>query len=412
MRLRLVAAAALVFCALVSRVEAGPTLLFDAADGRVLYAEDLDDQWHPASLTKMMTAYLTFEAIRAGKLKLDGKVICSERAFQQTPSKVGLPVGAEMSVETALQALIIKSANDVAVMLAEAVAGDENAFVAQMNATARRLGMARTTFVNPNGLPAPMQVTTARDLARLARAILNDFPEYAAYWAMPEMRFGKIRLTSHNGLLRSFEGADGIKTGFICDSGFNVVASATREGRKLIAIVLGETTGQDRTIRAASLLEHGFHQYGWKTMFNTVSLDTLPMDPAAKGIASMRDSVVSWECGTARRTKAAAARQARIKAAKAKIKAQKAGQAPDAKSTAPAAGSGATSPAPGEKPKPAVKSGKEANAASPAVKTVPPAAQTGTVKVQAKPSASVSGNPLPEVIKPKPAVKAFAPESP
>lgn len=280
---------------------AGPTLLLDAGTGSVLYAEEPDDAWHPASLTKIMTAYVTFTAIREGKIKLDAKIPCSEAATLQPPSKIGLPVGAEITVETALQVLIVKSANDVAVMLAEAVGGSEAAFVEMMNATAKRLGMSRTHFVNPNGLPAAEQVTTARDLAKLARAVTREFPEYAGWWALPEVRVGKIRLTSHNGLLRSFEGADGIKTGFICDSGYNVVASATRDGRRLMAVVLGEPTGYERTIRAASLLEYGFQQYGWKQLFNTVSVDTMPLDPAAKGPVSVRQQVISWECGTGRR---------------------------------------------------------------------------------------------------------------
>jgi D-alanyl-D-alanine carboxypeptidase len=293
---------------------AGPTLLFDAADGRILYAEDIDDQWHPASLTKIMTAYLTFEAIKEGRLQLDQKIICSERAFQQSPSKVGLPTGAEMTVETALQALIVKSANDVAMMLAEAVSGNENEFVAKMNATARRLGMTRTTFVNPNGLPAVSQVTTARDLAKLSRAVVSEYPQYASYWSMPSMKFGKLHLASHNGLLKTFNGADGLKTGFICDSGFNVVASATRDGRRLMAVVLGAQTGSDRTIRAASLLEHGFQNYGWKELFNTDTIDSVPISPDARSIMSMRQSVVSWECGTGRRSAKVARKKSKTKA--------------------------------------------------------------------------------------------------
>ena len=280
---------------------AGPALLFDAADGKILYAEDLDDQWHPASLTKIMTAYLTFEAIKEGKLTLATKISCSELANSQSPSKVGLPVGAEMTVEQGLQALIVKSANDVAVMLAEAVAGSQEAFVERMNAAAARLGMTRTKFANANGLPDPQQVTTARDLARLASAVLHDFPEHAALWSMLEMRIGKRRLHTHNGLLTNYEGADGLKTGFICDSGFNVVASATRDGVRLIAVVLGEPTGRERTERAASLLEHGFQTHTWTALFNTPTLASLPIAADAKGPMTMRQVVVSYECGTARR---------------------------------------------------------------------------------------------------------------
>ena len=280
---------------------AGPALLFDAADGKILYAEDLDDQWHPASLTKIMTAYLTFEAIKEGKLTLASKISCSELANSQSPSKVGLPVGAEMTVEQGLQALIVKSANDVAVMLAEAVAGSQEAFVERMNATAARLGMTRTKFTNANGLPDPQQVTTARDLARLASAVLRDFPEHAALWSMLEVRIGKRRLHTHNGLLTNYEGADGLKTGFFCDSGFNVVASATRDGVRLIAVVLGEPTGRERTQRAASLLEHGFQTRAWTALFNPPTLTGMPIAADAKGPMTMRQAVVSYECGTARR---------------------------------------------------------------------------------------------------------------
>jgi len=287
--------------ALSTPAAAGPALLLDAADGRILYSEDADNQWHPASLTKIMTAYVAFEALKEGKLTLASKIGCSELASSQSPSKVGLPVGAEMTVETALQALIVKSANDVAVMLAEAVAGSQEAFVERMNATAARLGMTRTKFVNANGLPAPEQVTTARDLARLARAVLRDFPEQAPLWSMLEMRLGKRHLHTHNGLLTNYAGADGMKTGFICDSGFNVVASATRDGHKLIAVVLGEPTGSERTVRAANLLEHGFNTWAWKQLFPSATLDTMPIADDAKGPMTMRQAVISYECGTARR---------------------------------------------------------------------------------------------------------------
>ena len=291
---------AVLLAALATRAVAGPALLFDAADGRILYAEDLDNQWHPASLTKIMTAYVTFEALKEGKLTMETKIGCSELASSQPPSKIGLPVGAEMTVEKALQALVVKSANDVAVMLAEAVSGSQEAFVERMNATAARLGMTRTKFVNANGLPAAEQITTARDLAKLAAAIVRDYPEHAQLWSMLEVRLGKLRLHSHNGLLTHYAGADGMKTGFICDSGYNVVASATRDGRKLIAVVLGEQTGADRTFRAANLLEHGFQTQGWKALFGTQTLDTLPIAEDAKGPTTMRDTVVSYECGTRR----------------------------------------------------------------------------------------------------------------
>jgi D-alanyl-D-alanine carboxypeptidase len=288
----------------VSQALAGPALLFDAADGRILYAEDLDHQWHPASLTKIMTAYVVFEAIKEGKVTLETRIKCSELAHVQPPSKIGLNVGAEMSIQKGLEALIIKSANDVAVMLAEAVAGSQEAFVERMNATAQRLGMTRTKFVNANGLPEPEQVTTARDLARLSGAVFRDFPEYAHMWAMTETRVGKAQIRTHNGLLNNYAGADGMKTGFICDSGYNVVASATRDGHKLVAVVLGEVTGNDRSLRAASLLEHGFMTYNWKAMFPIQTLTSLPIEPDAKGPITIRESVISWVCGKSQKAMA------------------------------------------------------------------------------------------------------------
>ena len=302
----------------VRPASAGPVLLLDADSGRVLYAEEQDDQWFPASITKIMTAYLAFEALKAGRLKLDDTVTVSEKAHIQPPSKLGMPVGGEITVDLALRALIVKSANDVAVMLAEKIAGSEEDFVRLMNDTARRLGMTRTRFVNPNGLPIAGQVSTARDLARLGRAALRDFPEQNAMWSLPEVRIGKQRLRSHNHLLRSFEGADGIKTGFICDSGFNVVASATRDSRRLIAVVLGEPSGRDRNLRAAGLLDHGFETGEWKAYLGAPTIDAMPIDPMAKEAVSVRTSVVAWDCSgrkpvrktTRRKPPATAARKA------------------------------------------------------------------------------------------------------
>jgi D-alanyl-D-alanine carboxypeptidase len=300
-RINTLAALAGIVAVLSSPAAAGPALLFDANDGKVLYAEDADNQWHPASLTKIMTAYITFEAIKEGKLALDTKISCSEIASLQTPTKLGLVPGNSITVEMGLQALIVKSANDVAVMLAEAISGTHEAFVARMNATAAGLGMTRTRFANANGLPAPEQVTTARDLAKLAAAVVRDYPQYAHMWSLLDVRVGKRHLRTHNGLLTNYEGADGLKTGFICDSGFNVVASATREGRKLIAVVLGEPTGAERTVRAANLLEHGFQTHRWKALFSPPTLETLPTAEDAKGPMTIRQTVISYVCGTGRR---------------------------------------------------------------------------------------------------------------
>jgi D-alanyl-D-alanine carboxypeptidase len=243
-----------------------------------------------------MTAYVVFQAIKAGKVSPSTPLICTKRAASQAPSKLGLAVGGQTTVDMGLKVLIVKSANDVAVMLAEATAGSVEAFVQQMNDTAQRLNMTRTHFVNVNGLPDEGQVTTARDLAKLTRAIIVEFPEYADLFAMPQVQYGKQLIRTHNGLLRTFAGADGMKTGFICNSGFNVVASATRDGRRLVAVVLGEYSVASRTDRAANLLENGFKRYFWKSLFGT-TIDGLAVQ------ASLSDSpahLANDVCGAGR----------------------------------------------------------------------------------------------------------------
>jgi D-alanyl-D-alanine carboxypeptidase len=195
----------------------------------------------------------------------------------------------------ALKVLIVKSANDVAVMIAEAVAGSQAVFIARMNEAAQHLGMTRTHFANVN-LPDERQVTTARDLAKLARAIIVEFPEHADLFSSIQVQVGKKTMRTHNSLLVSFSGADGMKTGFICESGFNVVASATRGGRKLVAVVLGEPSVVSRNDRATDLLENGFRRYFWKSLFGT-RLDGLAIQASSSDSpAHLRDSV----CGVAR----------------------------------------------------------------------------------------------------------------
>jgi len=273
--------AALFLIVLPVSAKAGPALVVEAKSGLVLYAEDADRIWHPASLTKLMTAYLTFQALRDGKLSMADKVKCSQNARLQPPSKLGLPLGAEISVELALKSLIVKSANDVAVMVAERVAGTEEAFVQRMNETAERLGMKNTKFFNPHGLPDKRQVTTARDMAILARTITKEFPEHADLFALQSFEIGGRRLRSHNRILRTFEGADGMKTGFICASGFNVVASATRGDLSIMAVVLGEKSSRERRKRAERLIQYGFDFHGWKTMFSA-TLDQMAVNPEAE----------------------------------------------------------------------------------------------------------------------------------
>lgn len=243
---------------LVVSAQANPLLLFEPATGKVLYAEEPDRPWHPASVTKLMTAYLTFDAVKMKRLAWDDDVPLSDHARSQPATRIGLRAGIKLNVEQAVRGLILRSANDFAVALAERVGGTEEAFVRAMNDTAKRLHMTRTNFRNPHGLPDPEQITTARDLAILTTALLKDFPDRAEVFSTPTVRIHKGTFHSQNDLLRTLEGADGMKTGFTCASGYNIVASATRDGRRLVAIVLGEYNRQRRSTRVTELIEAGF----------------------------------------------------------------------------------------------------------------------------------------------------------
>jgi D-alanyl-D-alanine carboxypeptidase len=182
----------------------------------------------------------------------------STNANLQSPTKMGFPVGTQVTVDNALKMMMVKSANDMAVVLAEGVAGSVEAFAQQMTEAAHRLGMTESNFVNPNGLPDDGQIVSARDLAILARALIREFPEYNAYWHVPAIKYGRRVVRNYNPLLGRYAGADGMKTGFICSSGFNLVATATRDNRQLIAVVLGAPTSAARAQKAAELLESGF----------------------------------------------------------------------------------------------------------------------------------------------------------
>lgn len=257
----LTAAASLVaalLAASTNKSSAGPALVFEFETSRILAAENEDAAWYPASLTKLMTAYLVFVALKQDDISPDALLIISPHANAQPAMRVGLGAGKRITVREALAGLIIRSANDLAVALAEAVSGSEDEFVADMNEMATKLGMVRTRFANANGLPKEGQVTTARDMAILTRAILRDFPEWATLFAVAEAKVGTRTVHTHNDLLLGFEGADGMKTGFTCGAGYNIVASATRGGRKVIAVVLGERNNAARKTKAENLLEQAF----------------------------------------------------------------------------------------------------------------------------------------------------------
>ncbi len=268
LRTPLIGLAALVLAFTVpARAHAEAKLLIEASSGKVLHAENATYPWYPASVTKLMTAYTTLRAIKEGRITLDTLLTVSRNAAAQNPTKMGLKIGTRVTVDNALKMLMVKSANDIAVTIAEGVGGSIAGFADMMNANARRLGMSQSNFVNPNGLPAENHVTSARDLAVLARALIQEFPEYDSYWHIHAIQYGNRVMRNYNSLLDRYPGADGMKTGFICASGFNVVASATRNGRRLIAIILGAYSGAVRAQQAAQLLETGFNSEGlsWLT---------------------------------------------------------------------------------------------------------------------------------------------------
>jgi D-alanyl-D-alanine carboxypeptidase len=260
-------------------------LLVEADTGKVLQADNATVPWYPASLSKMMTAYVTLTAVKEGRVSLDTLLTVSPTAASQSPSKMGFRPGTQVTVDNALKMMLVKSANDMAVVLAEGIGGSIDGFSAQMNATAQRLGMTQTSYVNPNGLPADGQITSARDMAILARAIIRDLPEYEYFVHIPSIRFGRRVTQNFNKLIGRYPGADGFKTGFICASGYNLVGSATRDGKRLIAVVLGASSGRMRAVRAAQLLDRGFasgtNSLSWLrpslgTVNNLVPIDATP----------------------------------------------------------------------------------------------------------------------------------------
>ncbi|MBV8925615.1 MAG: serine hydrolase [Bradyrhizobium sp.] len=243
-------------------IHAEARLVIEADTGKVLEAENATVPWYPASLSKLMTAYVTLQAVKDGKITLDTLFTVSPTAASQSPSKMGFRPGTQVTVDNALKMMLVKSANDMAVVLAEGVGGSIDGFSAMMNETAQKLGMTQTSYVNPNGLPADGQITSARDLAILARSLVRNLPEYEYFVHIPSIRFGKRTTQNFNRLIGRYPGADGFKTGFICASGYNLVASATRDGRRLIAVVLGASSGTMRAVRAAQLLDRGFANNG------------------------------------------------------------------------------------------------------------------------------------------------------
>ena len=263
------------------------SIVIDAETGEVLRSRNADIRRYPASLTKMMTLYLLFEAIDEGRLSLTSKLKVSKRAGGQPASKLGLRAGSAIRVEDAIKALAVKSANDIAVVVAEALGGTEVEFAKKMTAKARALGMSRTTFRNASGLPNRKQRSTARDMAQLARALMRDFPHRYHYFDDQRFRYsGRVHRTP-NRLLDSYRGMDGIKTGYIRASGFNLVASAERDGRRVIAVVFGGKTARSRNSHMASLLDLGFTRIAERdAKRGRVRYAGIPRPPAGSGLAA------------------------------------------------------------------------------------------------------------------------------
>lgn len=233
-------------------------LVVNAATGATLYRDAPERVRAPASLTKMMTMFLTFEALARGEVKPNSSISISRHAANQPPSRLGIAPGKTLSVRNALRIMAVDSANDVTVAMAEALGGSEGRFVKRMNAAAGRLGLRNTHFANATGLKNPGNRTTARDMATLSLALIHRYPEYYSYFGTRKVSWNTRTMRNHNHLLGKVTGVDGIKTGYTIDAGYNLAASAKRNGVRIVVIVLGARTAADRDLRVANLLELGF----------------------------------------------------------------------------------------------------------------------------------------------------------
>lgn len=254
-------------------------LIIDGSKGAVLYARNEMVERHPASLTKMMTLYVMFERLRSGKLKMGTVFSVSPNAASQPKAKLHVKAGTTITVDNAIQAIVILSANDVAVTVAENIGGTESHFTELMNADAQALGMTHTFYHNASGLPDALQLTTASDLVILARHLVYDFPEYFHYFRMASFSFNTRTFDTHDGLLNSYEGADGLKTGYTDQSGYNLVTTASRGGVRLIGVVLGGVSAERRNREMEKLLNDAFAKIAQRAT-RTPSLNVPPGAPA------------------------------------------------------------------------------------------------------------------------------------
>lgn len=250
-----------------------PILVVDVGSGKVIYSQAPTDPWYPASITKLMTTYVALDLVRQGKVSLDSMITISAAAASEPPSKMGFKPGTQLTLDNALKIIMVKSANDIAYAIGENLGGSIEGFADLMNETAQRIGMRDSRWTNPNGLPDPRQWTSARDMAVLARALIRDFPDSHDLFSISAIQFGRAVMANHNGLLGRYPGADGMKTGFICSGGFNVVATASRNGRRVITVVMGQPSPRERDVKAADLFDYAFTQSaGW----TSPTLDALP----------------------------------------------------------------------------------------------------------------------------------------
>jgi D-alanyl-D-alanine carboxypeptidase (penicillin-binding protein 5/6) len=257
-------------------------IVVDASNGEVLYAKRADAVRYPASITKIMTLYLTFEALSTGRLKLQDRVTVSAHAASMMPSKTQLRAGDDLSVDEAIKAVAVHSANDIAAALAEKVGGTETRFAALMTLRAQELGMANSRFVNANGVPDPRQITTARDIAILSRAVMRDYPQYYSYFGIRSFQLHGQLFTNHNHLLRE-PGYDGFKTGFTNAAGFNLSASAVRDGRRLITVVLGGSSAALRDDNVQTLMNAGFNVLKRRTLGERTTIAANIAEPDDSG---------------------------------------------------------------------------------------------------------------------------------
>ena len=251
-------------------------IVMDARSGEVLLDDQAEQVRYPASLTKMMTLYMVFDALRRGEITLDTRLVASRNASRQPPSRLGLRRGNSINVDQAIRAIAVQSANDVATMVAERLGGSESRFAAEMTARARTLGMTDTRFVNASGLPDERHYSTAHDLAILAQALWRDFPQYYGYFQTESFSWGRRYSRNHNHLLGEVQGLDGIKTGYTRASGFNLATSTERGGHRVIVVVLGGASARARDSQVTYLIDGAFEEYAHRSDPNGAQLASLP----------------------------------------------------------------------------------------------------------------------------------------